>query len=396
MKRTHSFLITSHSSLLLTPNGQSFPYQHINKHLRPTIMRACRPDHHYIDLPQENTTIFLTSFTFSNIDDMPKRLTLEEIQQIARSRGGRCLSKEYKDCRTKMKWECSVGHVWETKARYVTSGCWCPYCGPRAKINLISMQAIARSRGGKCISKEVIWRSDKLRWKCAKGHVWEARPQVVRLGHWCPECTNERRNSLEKYTMKELRHMAEVRGGRLLSRKYVNATVKMQWQCSKGHTWTATAGILRMGVWCPYCSSRKKRTIKDMQALAKRRGGECVSIAYIDPETPLKWRCAKGHKWRAAPMNISHGTWCRKCAYESKKLTLKDMQDFAKERGGKCLSKRYSRPSNRLKWQCAKGHVFRLAPRYLRATYRWCPTCEGRQYRRSTKHMARIRERSKD
>jgi nucleoside-diphosphate-sugar epimerase len=51
------------------------------------------------------------------------------------------------------------------------------------------MRELARSRGGQCISKEYVDTKTKLRWKCAFGHDWEASPRLLKAGHWCPECT---------------------------------------------------------------------------------------------------------------------------------------------------------------------------------------------------------------
>lgn len=38
--------------------------------------------------------------------------TLEECQELAISRGGECLSTEYKKARTSMEWKCEENHIW--------------------------------------------------------------------------------------------------------------------------------------------------------------------------------------------------------------------------------------------------------------------------------------------
>ncbi len=44
-------------------------------------------------------------------------------------RGGECLSKSYKNVRSPLKWRCAKGHVWETTADYVKNqGYWCGIC----------------------------------------------------------------------------------------------------------------------------------------------------------------------------------------------------------------------------------------------------------------------------
>ncbi|MCK4388531.1 MAG: NAD-dependent epimerase/dehydratase family protein [Dehalococcoidia bacterium] len=50
------------------------------------------------------------------------------------------------------------------------------------------MQELASSRGGQCLSTEYVNTKTKLKWKCAFGHEWEATPRLLKAGHWCPEC----------------------------------------------------------------------------------------------------------------------------------------------------------------------------------------------------------------
>jgi len=42
-----------------------------------------------------------------------EKLTIKEMQEIAESRGGKCLSKEYVNNYTKLKWQCDEGHTWK-------------------------------------------------------------------------------------------------------------------------------------------------------------------------------------------------------------------------------------------------------------------------------------------
>ena len=51
------------------------------------------------------------------------------------------------------------------------------------------MQKLALSRGGQCLSTQFVDVKTKLKWKCAFGHEWEATPRLLKVGHWCPECT---------------------------------------------------------------------------------------------------------------------------------------------------------------------------------------------------------------
>ena len=55
-------------------------------------------------------------------------------------------------------------------------------------------------------------------------------------------------------------------------------------------------------------------TIKDMQKIAKNRGGRCLSENYEGQIVHLLWECSEGHIWEAIPRNIKRGHWCSTCA----------------------------------------------------------------------------------
>jgi len=52
---------------------------------------------------------------------------------------------------------------------------------------LKDVQELAKSRGGQCLSTEFIDIKSKLKWKCGRGHEFEATPRLILAGHWCPE-----------------------------------------------------------------------------------------------------------------------------------------------------------------------------------------------------------------
>ncbi len=75
-----------------------------------------------------------------------------------------------------------------------------------------------------------------------------------------------------------------------------------------------------------------KLTLQDMQAIARKYGGKCLSQEYVNNRTKLLWECGKGHQWETEPYHVkSHGQWCPECA-GVKKLTLQDIQMLARSR----------------------------------------------------------------
>ena len=55
-------------------------------------------------------------------------LTIRKMQEIAKSRGGRCLSRIYEGTFVKLHWECSEKHTWWASSENVKRRTWCPTC----------------------------------------------------------------------------------------------------------------------------------------------------------------------------------------------------------------------------------------------------------------------------
>ena len=123
-----------------------------------------------------------------------------------------------------------------------------------------------------------------------------------------------------KYTLEFCRELARQRGGRCTSETYVSHGQKMGWACAAGHEWSALFPNVKKGAWCPRCCSRPRATIEDARALARKRGGRCLSLhicnapAVARRGTPrLRWRCGAGHEWAAPVRAVRNGVWCRAC-----------------------------------------------------------------------------------
>ena len=241
------------------------------------------------------------------------------------------------------------------------------------KLTIEEMQSLAKKRGGKCLSKRYVNQRTKLEWECAKGHRWKAGGSSVKSGSWCLECSGSK-----KHTIQEMRALAKKHGGKCLSKTYVNLKTKLEWQCAKGHRWRATpSDVKHSNSWCPDCAGSRKLTIEEMCAIAKERGGKCLSKRYVNGKTKLEWECAAGHRWKSLPTSVKNdGDWCLKCS-GSEKLTIELMQSMAKERGGKCLSKRYVNSHTKLKWECAHGHRWMAKPYSIKNSMQWCSQCSG-------------------
>ena len=129
---------------------------------------------------------------------MSKKLDgLKIAQEIAKERGGRCLSYEYKNNKQKLLWECKEEHRWNATLYDVKcKNSWCPKCAKikqsnqqRLQNGLLLAQQIAESHGGKCLSTEYINNSTKMLFECKIKHRWWSRLNDIKDGgYWCRRC----------------------------------------------------------------------------------------------------------------------------------------------------------------------------------------------------------------
>jgi hypothetical protein len=177
------------------------------------------------------------------------------VKEIAIQRGGECLTEQFRGAEAKLRFRCSHRHEWEASYdSIVRVGRWCTVCSlsKRAErsrtITIEQLRAHAKERGGDCLSETRGSSEDYLKWKCVKGHVWDARiKNVINLKQWCPYCAGRHP------TIEEFKTIARERGGECLSSQYMSAKTKMLWRCEKGHTWLATADSVKRGKWCSVC-----------------------------------------------------------------------------------------------------------------------------------------------
>ncbi len=110
---------------------------------------------------------------------MNEEVTLKpDLNSIANSRGGECLGPSRPDhYYKKYLWRCDKGHTWEAREDSIIGGSWCPICVHiNQKKTIEEMRELAHSHGGECLSPNYINCHTKLRWKCSEKHIFEINP----------------------------------------------------------------------------------------------------------------------------------------------------------------------------------------------------------------------------
>ncbi|WP_282161980.1 hypothetical protein [Ulvibacterium marinum] len=247
-----------------------------------------------------------------------KRLNIAELHKIAHKHGGKCLSTKHINTQTKLLWECKNGHRWEATPGNVLSGKWCKKCAGIEKLTIDEMRDIAKSRGGKCLSDEYVNARTKLIWQCSEGHIWKAIPSSIKQGHWCGTCTGNNKKSLSEIKKLALKKggycLSEeyINSGTNLKWQCSKGHI---WEATydnvKRGTWCIICSRKSAGI-------KRRLTITEMNKIAQKRGGKCLSEEYTNTQTKLPWECRNGHQWEATPGNIKNGRWCPTCALNKK------------------------------------------------------------------------------
>jgi hypothetical protein len=187
----------------------------------------------------------------------------------------------------------------------------------KQEIQLRLLQDIAIENGGECLSSEYLNVRSKLKFRCAQGHEWETFPPIVKDGSWCRKCAHSLSN---EEGLKRAQKAALDNNGICTSSKYIDAKSKMNFECSEGHKFSALYyNVVLSGKWCEKCANAKKGlkkrcNIEDVQKLAHKFGGKCLSTEYVGAHDKLKWECFNKHTFEMSTTNVKSGSWCKKCS----------------------------------------------------------------------------------
>jgi hypothetical protein len=100
-----------------------------------------------------------------------KKLTLEYMKNLATTKGGLCLSTEYINSTSKLLWRCNKEHEWSANPGSIVKGTWCPECNiDNHRLTIEDMQKIAKQHNGFCLSVNYKNLRTKMKWK--NGNYW--------------------------------------------------------------------------------------------------------------------------------------------------------------------------------------------------------------------------------
>jgi hypothetical protein len=158
----------------------------------------------------------------------------------------------------KMKWKCTLGHIWFAQLSNRANGTSCPVCSN--KVIVPGFNDLATTNPGLALEANG-WDATKFSagsgrifsWKCKYGHEWKS---VIRkrIQDHCPICSGRKLLSGFNDLATQIPALASQAFGWDPSKVTKGSHLKRKWKCNEGHIWSAVISSRAFGRGCPSCS----------------------------------------------------------------------------------------------------------------------------------------------
>lgn len=192
-------------------------------------------------------------FCYGNV-----KKTKEDYIKLAQSKGIFWESTTApKNSRELTVWRCAHDHTWKDSYHSIDAKyCCCPYCIPNKKKEPEDYYRIAREADIEWLGPIVSNTKTKTKWKCAKGHVWETTYDSIRSGYRCQTCARILTGKKIRVGPSAYDDLQSETGFTLLSVKPDRTHDKVFWICPKGHIIKTSYHQIKRGCGCYKCGNR--------------------------------------------------------------------------------------------------------------------------------------------
>lgn len=324
---------------------------------------------------------------------------MEKLNAILKAKNGTLIKKDDKiTTRDIIIIQCNeCGHEWETTIHRLDIS-WCPKCAGTLLGTIEEMQEIAKGKGGECLSNKYINCSELLHFRCSEKHLFDLTANALKSGTWCPTCAvglyericrghfeqlfnnsfpkikppwakNSRGNLMELDGYCESLRLAFEHDGsqhtrlhkkfmpteEMLNQRKADDLLKQK-LCKDNNV--ILINIPELETHVDICDlknyikeqcllqnyslpenynsieidykslyhSKDYAYLQELIKIAESKEGKLLSDYYLGNRTKLKFICKKNHIFWKDPMGIKRGQWCRECFEEDRGLKIKNYQ----------------------------------------------------------------------
>lgn len=304
-------------------------------------------------------------------------ITIDDCKNEALKRGGKCISKKYKNGK-RLQFICSNNHIfYRTWNEIQHAERWCPQCKKTFRNQEICRQIFQNIFGKEFKETNLadigIEEAGKLRYD---GYNPELKLAFEYNGefHYKKIFKNQ---DLDKQIENDIRKakLSSAYGIKLIQIKYFPKKSKIDRFCY-------IEKILREnGI---DISSGYKKDIElndiyyhnyyeEIKKIIEDKGGNLLSKEILDSTTDIKIKCGNRHIFYMSPHKLKAGQWC-KCQMKNRSLTKEEIEKTIEHYGGKVIEI-YKEKLWCVKYFCDEGHLQDKEVRRVRDG-RWCDCIE--------------------
>ncbi len=294
----------------------------------------------------------------------------------------------------KRSWKCSLGHTWtiSPNGRTAKGGTNCPVCAnQKLLIGYNDLSAthpeLAAQAFGWDPKSVVSGTNQKVTWKCARGHIWDATvASRSGQGVGCPFCSNKKVLAGFNDLSTTNRQLASEAYGWDPTEYTEGSGKRKEWICNLGHVWSAQIGMRSKQMeGCPYCSNQKVLIgFNDLATthpqLALEANGWDPTLYIAGSLKKMSWVCPIGHEYSSSIRDRARRfTNCTICVGKVVLPGFNDLQTdnptLASEAHGWDPKTTTSGSQKVVQWKCSIGHIWKAKVANRAILFRGCPTC---------------------
>lgn len=253
--------------------------------------------------------------------------TILDMKAHARRRGGDCISDCYINNRSNLEWKCSEGHTWTaTCNNVVRCNSWCPVCASPGDKEEIARQVFRNLFPGHAFAKaHPTWLKglelDGYEEELNLAFEYDGIQHMKHVPHF-----HRTAGAFEAQQARDAhKNLLCVENGVTLIRipyhigdeemtEFVRHLLEIQ-----GFAPEEGAADLSKVITQHAGGSRRAASFARLAVKAREHGGECLEERYIAHGSKHKFRCALGHEFYSAPIEIFAGKFCAECGGTKRK-----------------------------------------------------------------------------
>ena len=237
-------------------------------------------------------------------------IKIEEVSELAKSRGYELLSKIYIRSGENLKFNCPKHGIFYMCYSSLKRGQGCQKCWyDKQRTPIEFMREESKKRGYDFLSTESITMTTKYLFKCPiHGEFRMSWHTFYIQGSGCQECALK--NSRLDFNV--IKETSKVNGHTVISTEYIKITIPLTFMCERGHKFSRSWAQYKINSKCPQCKIEEKFKEK----------GFILRSEYIDSKTPVEVECSQGHITMKTLKSIQANHGCKECVRENRRKKL--------------------------------------------------------------------------